>query len=170
MAKNVRKLKAAGCSGEPTLAFKDVPSYKAGSPESSSIARPGTAGTKLIVEGFVFDSKCKPIAHAWIDFWQADGNGHYDDAGFNLRGHQFTDGKGHYRLETVMPSHHGHRTPHIHVKVRANDVSPTLITQIFFPGAAKNEIDGIFNRSLLVDLAETKDGQKATFNFVVEAG
>src|SRR5437660_786651 len=89
------------CSGTPTPSETEGPYYKSGSPERTSLREPGLAGTPLTITGYVFSTACQPIAHAWLDFWHADSNGNYDNAGFKLRGHQFTDKQGRYHLETI---------------------------------------------------------------------
>ncbi len=156
------------CSGRLTPSVGEGPFYKTGSPERTVIAEEGTAGGKLIVEGYVFSKKCQTIANAWLDFWQADGTGTYDNAGYNLRGHQYTDETGRYHLETVRPIQYGPRTAHIHVKVRANNDSPVLTAQLFFPGEERNQKDPIFNSSLVMNIADVEGYQKATFNFVLD--
>jgi protocatechuate 3,4-dioxygenase beta subunit len=162
------KNKAAKNNGEPTLPVEEGPYYKTGSQARTNTIEPGTPGKKLIVEGYVLDRKGHPVVGAWLDFWHADGNGEYDNKGYNLRGHQYTDKNGRYRLETVRPKEYLFRAAHIHVKVRANDRSPILTTQLFFPGEAKNSTDPIFNEATLMNVAEMQDGQKATFDFVVD--
>lgn len=163
--KNAAKRKA-----EPTPPLEEGPFYRPGSPERTGIAAPGTIGKKLVLEGYVLDRNRRPVASAWLDFWQADGGGTYDNAGYNLRGHQHTDKNGHYHLETVRPAAYGPRTAHIHAKVRAGESSPVLTTQLFFPGEKKNEKDFIFISPLVMDVTETKDGWKATFDFVLDIG
>jgi protocatechuate 3,4-dioxygenase beta subunit len=157
----------AGCSGRQTPSLEEGPFYKTGSPERTSIAERGTVGSKLVVEGYVFDRNCQPIAKAWLDFWQADGSGAYDNAGYNLRGHQYTDENGHYHLETVRPVEYGPRTAHIHAEVRANDDSPVLTVQLFLPGEKRNQTDPIFDGSLIMNIVDAGGGEKATFNFVL---
>jgi len=156
------------CSGKITSSLTEGPYYKANTPERSNIREPGTAGENLIVTGYVFDKNCKPIANAWLDFWQADGNGVYDNVGFKLRGHQFTDSSGKYNLETVVPARYPGRTPHIHVKVRANEQSPIITSQLFFPGEDQNQTDSIFDQNQLVEISSIADGKLATYNFVLE--
>jgi protocatechuate 3,4-dioxygenase beta subunit len=102
-----------------------------------------------------------------LDFWQADAQGEYDNAGYRLRGHQFSDDAGRYRLETVLPGLYPGRTAHIHVKVQAPD-RPVLTTQLFFPGEPGNQSDSIFSPQLLVAGQQTEDGMQATFNFVLD--
>src|SRR3712207_6926313 len=54
------------------------------------------------------DTRCRPVAGALLDFWQADARGEYDNSGFRLRGHQFADSRGRYRLRTVVPRSEEH--------------------------------------------------------------
>src|SRR5215510_5257642 len=75
-------------------ALTEGPYYKAGSPERASLLEAGIPGTPIIVTGYVLTPDCKPIPQAWLDFWQADGKGAYDNSGYKLRGHQFTDDAG----------------------------------------------------------------------------
>ncbi len=162
---------AATCSSPATLtpALTEGPYFKAGSPERTSLLEPGMAGTKLVLTGYVLTADCKPVSHALIEFWQADASGKYDNSGYTLRGHQYTDESGRYQLETVVPGEYPGRTEHIHVKVQAPN-GPVLTTQLFFPGVARNSSDGIFNSSLVLPVQDTGNGLTATFNFVVRAG
>jgi len=153
---------------ELTASVEEGPYYKTGSPERIAIAEPGTRGTKLVLEGRVLDRDGSPIPHAWLDFWHADGHGVYDNKGFNLRGHQYADKNGRYRLETVRPHEYLFRAAHVHVKVRAKENSPVITTQLFFPGESKNATDPIFEKLTVMDVKDTADGQQATFDFVVE--
>jgi protocatechuate 3,4-dioxygenase beta subunit len=107
------------------------------------------------------------VERALIDFWQADDRGNYDNDGYRLRGHQFTDGQGRYELTTVVPGVYPGRTRHIHVKVQAPD-GPVLTTQLYFPGEAQNESDGIFQEECLIDVRDAAEGKAGTFTFVVQ--
>jgi protocatechuate 3,4-dioxygenase beta subunit len=120
----------------------------------------------MVVIGQVFSGDCKPLVGARLDFWQADDQGVYDNVGYRLRGHQFTDSEGRYRLETVVPGLYPGRTRHIHVKVGTPD-GPVLTTQLYVPGEARNSTDSIFNQGLIVAIQDTADGSLATFNFVL---
>ncbi len=149
-----------------TPSVTEGPFYKAGSPERASLVEPGMAGTRITVAGYVLSAQCRPIAGAWLDFWQADERGQYDNTGYRLRGHQFTNAAGAYSLETVLPGLYPGRTRHIHVKVRAPN-GPTLTTQLYFPGEPRNQSDGIFNPGLVVTTQDLAGGPAALFNFVV---
>jgi protocatechuate 3,4-dioxygenase beta subunit len=151
-----------------TPAQTEGPYYTPNSPEKTSLIESGMGGTKLIVTGYVLTTDCQPIANAWLDFWQADDQGAYDNTGYRLRGHLFTDETGRYTLETIVPGEYPGRTEHIHVKVQAPN-GPILTTQIYFPGVAANKRDGIFDPALLADVQDTADGKVAMFNFIVNA-
>jgi len=85
--------------------------------------------------------------------------------GYRLRGHQFTDASGAYRLETIVPGVYPGRTRHIHVKVQAPN-QPVLTTQLYFPDEPGNADDGIFDPSLVVAMSSERD---ASFQFVLDA-
>lgn len=161
------------CSGGKNSAnltpeLTEGPYFTANSPERASLLEDGMAGTKLIVTGYVYDTNCQPVANALLDFWQADANGVYDNSGYTLRGHQFTDANGFYTLTTVVPGLYPGRTEHIHFKVQAPN-GKVITSQLFFPGVAQNDLDGIFNASLVLPIQETSAGIQAQFNFVVAA-
>jgi hypothetical protein len=152
-------LPAPDCSdGKVVQPMTEGPYYTPNTPERNSLIEPGVPGTKIIVTGYVLTPDCKPIANAWLDFWQADGEGVYDNEGFILRGHQFTDANGRYILETVIPGEYPGRTPHIHVKIRTGN-GPVLTTQLYFPGIEANNQDGIFSSDMLVGTLEPGEAE-----------
>ncbi len=156
-------------SASLTSEVTEGPYFKAGSPERAALVQDGMPGTKIVITGYVYTPDCKPVAHALLDFWQADANGNYDNSGYTLRGHQFTDTSGHYQLTTVVPGLYPGRTEHIHVKVQAPN-GKLITTQLFFPGVTQNDSDGIFNQALLLNIQQSSDGLQGQFNFVVPAG
>src|SRR5688572_11345730 len=101
---------------DPTPEQTEGPYFLPDSPERTSLMEAGVQGSRLVVAGRVLDTNCRPIARALLDCWQADGDGEYDVEGFRLRGHQFTDSRGRFRLVTVLPGLYTGRTRHIHVK------------------------------------------------------
>jgi protocatechuate 3,4-dioxygenase beta subunit len=143
------------------------PYYSPGSPENSHLWEKGILGERLILRGRVTDRQGKALPGAWLDFWQADGTGHYDNKGFTLRGHQSADKNGTYQVETVIPGGYPGRTPHIHVKTRVNEKSPLLTTQLFISGISSPS-DFLYHESLLIYLEETPEGKIGTFDFVLE--
>ena len=152
--------------GATTPSTTEGPYFKEGTPERTSFLEPGIEGTKLILTGSVLDTNCKPISGARLEFWHAGSDGEYDNEGYRLRGHQFTDEEGQYRLETIATGEYSGRTRHIHVKVQPAN-GRELTTQLFFPGDPGNERDRIFDEALVMKVQNTADGQTAQFDFVV---
>ena len=152
---------------DPTPAQTEGPYYTPNTPERTSLLEAGISGTNLTVSGAVLTTNCQPVARALLDFWHCDAAGVYDNVGYTLRGHQFTDEQGRFLLETILPAVYPGRTRHIHVKVQAPD-QPVLTTQLYFPGEPQNESDGIYNAALLMDVQDVAQGKLATFNFVLQ--
>jgi protocatechuate 3,4-dioxygenase beta subunit len=168
----------AGAASEPTLipcpakltsANQEGPYYSPGSPEKTSLIEAGMPGVPIQITGRVFDQECEPVPGAKLDFWLADINGEYDNAGFTLRGHLFSDEDGNYTLQSIEPTAYTGRPPHIHVKVFAPDGRELLTTQMYFSGSEESP-DVTASPDLLVEYLEPDgDGLKqARFNFVVQ--
>ena len=154
-----------------TLAQTEGPYFTPDSPERTSLREEGMAGTPLRVTGYVYSSGCDPAPNALLDFWHCDDAGVYDNEGYRLRGHQFTDDDGRFTLETIVPGVYPGRTRHIHVKVQAAG-GPVLTTQLYFPDEPGNEGDGIFDPLLVMDIepaSEDNDEVTGFFTFIVEA-
>lgn len=146
------------------------PYFTPRSPQRASLLEPGIDGARLELTGRVWTPDCRPVAGALLDFWQADAAGDYDNAGYRLRGHQFADAQGRFRLETVVPGRYPGRTPHLHVKVQPPG-GAVLTTQLYFPGeAASNRRDFIFDPALQVSVASTEPVMIASYDFVIVAG
>ncbi|MFZ5885321.1 MAG: hypothetical protein ACOYYI_16255 [Chloroflexota bacterium] len=147
------------CSGltQPQM---EGPYYTPDTPERNSLLEEGMPGTRLLLVGYVLDQNCQPLPDAWLDFWQADANGEYDNVGYRLRGHQFTDVQGRYYLETVLPGLYASRPiEHIHVKVQPEG-GALVTTQLYFPN---QPVEG-----LTVTLEERDGYVVGYFNFVVQ--
>lgn len=164
---------------KPTRAQIEGPYWLPGSPERRNLREPGIPGEPITIEGRVLNVRGKPIAGAWIDFWHANGEAVYDIEGYKLRGHQWTDEEGRYRLETVIPSEYDddltnadgetsrvYRTAHIHVKVKPPRRA-TLTTQLYFPGLPGNARDNFYGDDLAIQIEETPAGKVGHFDFVV---
>ena len=151
---------------EVTLPQTEGPFIKPSSPERIELLEAGMAGQPIELVGFVLSRGCKPLAGALLDFWQADDKGRYDNSGFGLRGHQFSDPEGRYRLRTIVPGAYVGRTRHIHVKVQPPG-GRVLTTQLYFPGEAKNRSDGLFRTELLVRTAKNAGWLAGRFDFVL---
>jgi protocatechuate 3,4-dioxygenase beta subunit len=152
---------------DATPAQTEGPFFKPRSPQRTSLVEPGMTGTKIVVAGYVLTRACRPVRRALVDFWHADDRGQYDNTGFRLRGHQFTDDAGRYYLETIVPGLYPGRTRHFHVKVQAAN-QPVLTTQLYFPGEPANQTDRIFHQRLVMVVRDTPAGRVAAFNFVLD--
>jgi protocatechuate 3,4-dioxygenase beta subunit len=151
---------------DPTPAQTEGPYFTSNSPQRTTLVEAGMAGTLLTVSGRVLSTNCQGIAQAKLDFWQADNAGAYDNAGYRLRGHQFTDADGNFTLQTIVPGLYPGRTRHIHVKVQKPN-GAVLTTQLYFPGEARNATDGIYRAELLLDVEDAANGKTGAFNFVL---
>ncbi len=152
----------------PTPATTEGPYYKSDSPEKTTLRERGVPGEHLLLTGRVLDVTGATLARALLDFWQANGKGQYDNAGYVLRGRQLTDDSGKYTLETVVPGAYTGRTPHIHVKVTSPDGHSRLTTQLFVPGLDSNKTDSIYRDDLQMKMSSGPAGKSATFDFVLD--
>ncbi len=156
-----------GDDDEPTPPETEGPFFKPRSPKRTRLIEPGMPGTPLEVSGRVYSVHCKPIANALLDFWHADDSGEYDNDGFRLRGHQYTDAEGRWRLVTIVPGLYPGRTRHIHVKVQAPH-GHVLTTQLYFPGEPRNREDDLYRSDLQMAMGGTKAARTGRFHFVLE--
>lgn len=152
---------------EPTPRETEGPFFKPRSPERADLVEPGMAGRVIEVAGLVLTRACRPVARALIEVWQADDGGAYDERGFRLRGHLFTDDAGRYALRTIVPGLYPGRTRHIHVKLQAPR-RPVLTTQLYFPDEPQNRDDGLFRRDLTMRLAQAGAAMAGRFDFVLD--
>jgi len=152
---------------EPTLRQVEGPFFKPRSPERTSLLGAGLQGTRILVSGLVLSTHCEPVVGALLDFWQCDNHGAYDNSGYRLRGHQFTDSTGSYRLETIVPGVYPGRTRHIHVKVQAPGRA-VLTTQLYFPGEPENQRDFLFQEALLLATTDAGGTTAGRFDFVLK--
>jgi len=151
---------------EPTIPEIEGPFFKPRSPRRSDLREPGIAGRPVELSGLVLTRACRPVAGALVDLWQADDNGEYDNRGFRLRGHVFTDAEGRYAFRTIMPGLYPGRTRHYHVKVQASN-RPVLTTQFYFPDEKENLTDEFFHSELVMQVAAADDALRAQFNVVL---
>jgi protocatechuate 3,4-dioxygenase beta subunit len=152
---------------EPTPAETQGPFFRPRSPERASLLEPRMEGTRIVVTGRVFTADCRPVPSALLDFWHADDEGQYDNEGFRLRGHQFTDAQGRYRLETIVPGLYPGRTRHFHVKVQAPR-GRVLTTQLYFPGEPRNQRDGLYQPELAMRMTDHGATRQGAFHFLLD--
>lgn len=151
---------------ESTIRQTEGPFFKPRSPERSDLREPSTLGRRFELSGFVLTRACRPVRGALVDLWHADEKGEYDNVGFRYRGHVFTEPDGAFRFRTIVPALYPGRTRHYHVKVQAPS-SRLLTTQLYFPNEPANLRDGLFERELLMRVADSGDNLDGRFDFVL---
>jgi protocatechuate 3,4-dioxygenase beta subunit len=159
----------------PTPADILGPFYRPGSPFRTRLIDPVTRATQvLVIQGQVLDPHGNPITRAYVDFWQADETGKYDEDGPNFRGIQQVDAKGCYLLVTVRPGAydiseadaplpHEFRCAHIHAKIWV-DGTDVLTTQLYFADDPLDAADHWFSKDRLIQFTSAGNG---VFDFVV---
>ena len=156
---------AACTPGTPALT--EGPFYTPSTPRRADLREPGLEGEALEVSGLVLTPDCRPVAGAAIDVWHCDARGRYDNRGFRLRGHHFTDGAGAFRFRTIRPGPYLGRTPHIHVKLQG-PATRLLTTQLYFPDRPHDNIgDSLFRKALAMRLERSGGGWRGRFDFVL---
>ena len=151
---------------EPTVRETEGPFFKPKSPERSDLREPAAGGRQLELSGLVLTRSCHPLRGAVVDLWHADEKGEYDNSGFRYRGHVLTGPDGVFLFRTIVPAIYFGRTRHYHVKVQAPG-SRLLTTQLYFPNEPANLRDGLYQRELLMRVADAGDDLKARFDFVI---
>ncbi|MET0542059.1 MAG: dioxygenase, partial [Variovorax sp.] len=145
------------------------PFWREGSPacaSGESIARSGTPGVPLEVDGIVRDAQGRPVADAVVDVWQASPVGLYENQDptqddMNLRGRFRTDADGRFRFRSVRPAgypvptdgpcgellraqlRHPNRPAHLHFMISKPGYK-VLITQVFADDDENLESDPTF--------------------------
>jgi len=117
-----------------------------------------TAGTRIVIEGRLFDGGGNVIPDALVETWQADAKGRYRhpedsfasgaDPAFEGYGWAHTQGDGGFRFETIKPGQvaapdGGTQAPHIIVSVMARGILTRFITRIYFDDEPANAEDPI---------------------------
>jgi len=158
-----------GDGDEPTPRQTEGPYFTPNSPERTNLFEDGMPGERLALAGFALDRRCRPVAGALLDLWHCDSTGEYDNQGYRLRGHQFSDAQGRFVFETIVPGRYPSRTRHFHLKVQApgRDI---LTTQLYFPGEPDNARDWIFSEALLLDLKQDAAMTVGRYDFVLDIG
>lgn len=119
---------------------------------------PRAEGLLLYLHGRVVDARCRPVARAIVEVWQASANGRYAhprdrrnpsplDPAFRYWAKAETDADGRFRIKTIKPGPYQAgrgwtRPSHLHVKVHGPGLV-SLTTQIYFQGDPHQERDYI---------------------------
>ncbi len=112
-------------------------------------------GTRIRLEGRIFDGAGAPVSDAMIEIWQADGQGRYahsaDGRGANVAFKGFgrfgtgTEADSRFIFETIKPgSVDGEQAPHINLIVFMRGILSHAYTRVYFADeAAANEADPV---------------------------
>jgi protocatechuate 3,4-dioxygenase beta subunit len=141
------------CDDQPTPRQTEGPFYTPRSPRRQLLRESGIQGAPFTLVGVVLTRSCRPVSNALVDLWQADARGEYDNNGFKLRGHQYTDEAGRYRFESVIPGAYSGRTRHLHLKFQPSG-GRVLTTQFYFPEEPANSRDQLFTPKLVMSLRQ----------------
>jgi protocatechuate 3,4-dioxygenase beta subunit len=151
---------------EATARQGEGPFFKPKSPARGDLRELGAQAPPAELSGFVLTRSCRPLPGAIVDLWHANEKGEYDNVGFRYRGHIITGPDGAYRFRTIVPAVYTGRTRHYHVKVQAPG-SRLLTTQLYFPNEQANSRDSLFQRELLMRVADQGSGLTGQFDFVL---
>ena len=154
----------------PTNSDVQGPFYREGAPERTDLVVEVDQPI-LFLTGEVVGWDCRPIPGAWLDFWQANLDGDYDNTSIEylFRGQQFADADGRWMLQTNIPAPYPGRPKHLHVKAQG-ELSNILTTQLYFPGDPENASDPFYEKAREIDvLEELPNGDLiATFQFQLD--
>ena len=115
--------------------------------DGGTLADAGTSGTRISIEGQVFDGAGAPVPDAIVEIWQANAAGRYhhpDDTGsapldppFDGFGRLPTDANGRFVFETIkpgpVPAPDGRlQAPHILVSILCRGLLTRLVTRMYF--------------------------------------
>ncbi len=166
---------------KPTVARDLGPFYREGAPYRAKLTPPFEPGTVLVVTGRVWSfATKKPLPNTTLDLWQVDNQTRdYSDGrgSFKNRARLITDESGAYEFETVhpvpyTPGPNFWRSPHIHFIASAAG-HKRLVSELFFRGDQKQDIDALFHPSLAMPVAKrTVNGnacESVVFDIVLEA-
>jgi protocatechuate 3,4-dioxygenase alpha subunit len=154
----------------------------------TDIAGPNASGTRIRVEGYVYDGLGAPLKDVLIEVWQANAAGVYPhpsdrraaevEDGFRGWGRVISDfDTGLYAFETVkpgsVPGRGGRRmAPHINLWIVARGINIGLSTRMYFGDEAEanasdpvlNLIEHVDRRPTLIAAREDRDG-RALYRF-----
>lgn len=127
-------------------------------PDGDVVAKPGSSGRHVIIEGTVRDGRGDVLPDALVEIWQANAAGKYRhpadrqerplDPAFDGFGRVATNARGEFAFKTIVPGRvpgpDGKlQAPHLAVGVLARGVLTRLITRLYFEDEPSNAEDEI---------------------------
>lgn len=122
------------------------------------LAPQGVSGTRVRIEGRVFDADGKPVNDAAVELWQANSHGKYAspedkqdkplESAFRGYGRSLTDGAGAFRFRTIKPGRvpgpEGKlQAPHLVITIFMRGLLKQLVTRMYFPDEPANADDPV---------------------------
>lgn len=147
------------------------PYYRPGSPVRSNLVMAGETGTLIQLSGIIKHNDCvSPYKNAKIELWHCDSKGVYDNTTdeFRYRGTSYSDDKGHYTFNTILPVPYDAadglvRPAHFHLMITAEGYQP-LVTQLYFSGDKNIAKDpaaaAATSKRRILKIQHLKDGTK----------
>jgi protocatechuate 3,4-dioxygenase alpha subunit len=126
--------------------------------EGGEMAKPGSKGERITIDGQVLDAEGQPINDALVELWQANAFGKYNhpedrqpgeiDPNFTGFGRVAADAQGRFTVHTVKPGRvrglgNTLQAPHIDISIFARGVLKRLVTRLYFEGDPANEADPV---------------------------
>jgi protocatechuate 3,4-dioxygenase alpha subunit len=156
--------------------------------ETNELAGPGVPGERVEIRGRVIDGDGIGVPDAMLEVWQANSAGKYahpedtqgkaNEPGFQGFGRIPSDEKGGFRFSTIKPGPVPRpggesQAPHIVVSVFMRGLLRRLVTRIYFPDDAANDVDLVLNfveparRGTLI-AQKTRESDKLEWNVVLQ--
>jgi len=125
----------------------------------SNLVTPDASGTRIHIEGIVYDGDGKPINDCMIEIWQADSQGRYanprdnralPNTQFKGFGRSATDKAGVFAFDTIKPGSvpgpgGKPQAPHIVVCIFSRGMIRQVYTRLYFDDEPANAADPILN-------------------------
>lgn len=140
----------------------------------NDMAKPDAPGEHIVLIGCVYDGNGHLIRDSFLEFWQADHQGHYDrhynlEKPFNSFGRSATTDTGEWTVNTIKPGKVANAAAHINVALFARGINIHLHTRLYFDDEPQdNAVDPVLNlieqpprRQTLIAKRCTVDGRPA---------
>ena len=151
----------------------------------SNLVTPDVSGSRIRIEGTVFDGDNKPINDCMIEIWQADAQGRYaspadnralPNSQFKGFGRSATDKAGLFVFDTIKPgavpgSGGKEQAPHIVVAIFSRGMLRQVYTRMYFsdePANASDPILGLVPADRRDTLIAKKQGDVYRFDIRVQ--
>ncbi len=170
---------AYGLTPEGRKRWKPDDHYRWKETVGDDLVTPDAVGTRIQIEGVIYDGDGKPIDDAMLEIWQADAQGRYaspadsrarPNAAFKGHGRSATDASGGFAFHTIkpgpVPGPDGKmQAPHVVFAIFSRGMLRQVYTRMYFPDEAANAGDPILalvpadRRATLIATRPERGGQ-----------